>query len=138
MKWDRASQADPDLWIKRQTKPNGEEYYSYILAYVDDLLVIHHNPKRVMNALHCPSPDITTHHQSQYHTITTYAMKDGVLTPRRQAEATTRARRGCKTSARPASHRTPPRAGQVFLKIDVPHDDCVAHSERLRRELAGL
>ena len=35
-------------------------------------------------------------------------MKDGVLTPRRQVEATIR--RGCKTSARPANHNTPPRA----------------------------
>jgi hypothetical protein len=37
--------ADPDLWIKPQTTKDGFEYYSYILCYVDDILVIHHNDK---------------------------------------------------------------------------------------------
>ena len=44
--------ADPDLWIKPQTTKDGFEYYSYILCYVDDILVIHHNPKKVMDKIH--------------------------------------------------------------------------------------
>ena len=32
--------ADPDLWIKPITKANGEIYYSNILNYVNDILVI--------------------------------------------------------------------------------------------------
>ena len=31
---------DNDLWMKPMTKANGESYYSYILNYVDDVLVI--------------------------------------------------------------------------------------------------
>ena len=36
--------ADQDLWMKAQTDPrNGHSYYSYILTYVDDVLIIHHD-----------------------------------------------------------------------------------------------
>ena len=36
--------ADPNLRYKPETDPkNGHEYYSYILCYVDDVLVIHHD-----------------------------------------------------------------------------------------------
>ena len=31
---------DPNLWMKHITKANGERYHSYILNYVDDVLVI--------------------------------------------------------------------------------------------------
>ena len=34
--------ADPDLWYKAQVR-DGCEYYSYILCYVDDIMVIHEN-----------------------------------------------------------------------------------------------
>ncbi|KAL7425427.1 hypothetical protein ACHAXM_000008, partial [Skeletonema potamos] len=43
--------ADPDLWLKKQTDRKGNHYYTYILCYVDDLLVVHHNPKRVMDRI---------------------------------------------------------------------------------------
>eukprot|EP00804_Cyclotella_cryptica_P023959 CCRYP_010055-RA/>CCRYP_010055-RA protein AED:0.45 eAED:0.45 QI:0/-1/0/1/-1/1/1/0/115 len=43
--------ADPDLWLKEQTDRKGRKYYSYILCYVDDLLVVHHNPKRIMDRI---------------------------------------------------------------------------------------
>ena len=43
--------ADPDLWLKEQTDRKGNRYYTYILCYVDDLLVVHHNPKRVMDRI---------------------------------------------------------------------------------------
>ncbi|KAL7476000.1 hypothetical protein ACHAW6_001889 [Cyclotella cf. meneghiniana] len=43
--------ADPDLWLKEQTDWKGNHYYVYILCYVDDLLVVHHNPKRVMDKI---------------------------------------------------------------------------------------
>ena len=36
--------ADTDLWYKAEVRPDdGFEYYSYILCYVDDILVIHHD-----------------------------------------------------------------------------------------------
>jgi hypothetical protein len=43
--------ADPDLWLKEQTDRKGRRYYSYILCYVDNLLVIHHNPRRIMDKI---------------------------------------------------------------------------------------
>ena len=43
--------ADPDLWLKEQTDRKGVWYYSYILCYVDDLLVVHHNPKTIMDKI---------------------------------------------------------------------------------------
>ena len=29
--------------MKPEIDPDGEEYYSYILCYLDDVLVVHHN-----------------------------------------------------------------------------------------------
>jgi hypothetical protein len=43
--------ADPDVWFRAATKPDGFEYYEYLLVYVDDLLVLSHNPIAVMKAL---------------------------------------------------------------------------------------
>jgi hypothetical protein len=40
--------ADPDLWYKACIDADGNEYYAYILVYVDDLLIIDKNPKRFM------------------------------------------------------------------------------------------
>ena len=36
--------ADPDLWYTAEVRPDdGFEYYSYIICYVDDILVINHD-----------------------------------------------------------------------------------------------
>jgi hypothetical protein len=43
--------ADNDVWIKAQTKPDGSEYYAYVLIYVDDILVIHHDAKKVLGQI---------------------------------------------------------------------------------------
>jgi hypothetical protein len=45
------SLADPDVWIRAAAKPNGYEYYEYILVYVDDLLVISHDPSKAMKTI---------------------------------------------------------------------------------------
>ncbi len=45
------TKADPDVWIKPETKPDGTEYYAMILVYVDDCLHIHHNCKTLMDRL---------------------------------------------------------------------------------------
>ena len=60
------TQADPDVWIKRATKPNGQEYYSYMLVYVDDVMHIHHDPSIDMKLL------------SKF-----YRLKDGIGSPSR-------------------------------------------------------
>ena len=41
----KLSIADPDVWLSPGVKPDGEEYYKYILVYVDDILFISHKPK---------------------------------------------------------------------------------------------
>jgi Reverse transcriptase (RNA-dependent DNA polymerase) len=43
--------ADPDVWLREAVKPNGEEYYEYILVYVDDILVLSHDPRSIMNRI---------------------------------------------------------------------------------------
>ena len=43
--------ADQDVWMKPNCKPDGEEYYEYILIYVDDVLAAAHNTDTVMDAL---------------------------------------------------------------------------------------
>ncbi|KAI2492438.1 Reverse transcriptase (RNA-dependent DNA polymerase) [Fragilaria crotonensis] len=43
--------ADPDVWMKAATKADGTKFYSYVLAYVDDILCLDTNPKNVMDAL---------------------------------------------------------------------------------------
>ena len=47
------STADPDVWMRPSIRPatNGEDflYWEYILAYVDDVLCISHDPDKIMN-----------------------------------------------------------------------------------------
>ena len=43
--------ADPDLWYRAQVDGRGREYYSYILCYVDDILVIHHDAMPVLSMI---------------------------------------------------------------------------------------
>jgi hypothetical protein len=43
--------ADPDVWMKPGTKSDGTKYWSYVLCYVDDILVIDENPKETMKYL---------------------------------------------------------------------------------------
>ena len=47
----KSSLADPDVWMKIETKPNGEKYYAYILCYVDDLLIVHDDPYKDMQKI---------------------------------------------------------------------------------------
>ena len=36
----KSTNIDPDVWLRPAVKPDGEEYYEYILVYVDDILAI--------------------------------------------------------------------------------------------------
>ena len=42
-------QTNADVWMRPATKPNGFEYYEYLLVYVDDILAISHNPKPLID-----------------------------------------------------------------------------------------
>ena len=46
-----SSKTDPDVWIKAKTKPDGTEYYAYVLVYVDDVLHLNNDPETFMNRL---------------------------------------------------------------------------------------
>ena len=47
----KPTQSDPDVWLKKAVKPNGDEYYKYILVYVDDVLHLAHDPLEDMKRL---------------------------------------------------------------------------------------
>ena len=40
--------AGPDLWMKAEINADGDKYYSYILCYVDNVLVVHHNTMKTL------------------------------------------------------------------------------------------
>ena len=42
---------DGDVYIKPQTKPNGDRYYEMLLVYVNDILIISHNTKPIIDGI---------------------------------------------------------------------------------------
>lgn len=40
--------ADPDVWMRRVVKSDGNKYYEYILLYVDDLLAVSEDAERLI------------------------------------------------------------------------------------------
>ena len=47
----KPTQADPDVWIRPAVKQDGEEYYEYVLVYVDDILCMSHQPDVTMKEI---------------------------------------------------------------------------------------
>ena len=45
------TKADPDVWRRSAVKVNGEQYYELILIYVDDILIISHEPSKIMTKI---------------------------------------------------------------------------------------
>lgn len=43
--------ADPDVWMRAAVRSNGDEYYEYMLCYVDDLLCVSENPEATLKDL---------------------------------------------------------------------------------------
>jgi hypothetical protein len=41
--------ANPDIWMRAKTKPDGFKFWSYILVYTDDLFVVDHEPQVIMD-----------------------------------------------------------------------------------------
>ncbi len=60
----KSSLADPDVWLRPACKPNGFKYYEYLLAYVDDILVLSYEPGKILS------------HLSEY-----YRLKEGYVKP---------------------------------------------------------
>jgi hypothetical protein len=47
----KSSVADPDVWVRTATKVDGEEYYEYILMYVNDILAVSATPLPIMQEI---------------------------------------------------------------------------------------
>ena len=45
------TRAGPDVWRRPAVKPDGFEYYEYILCYVDDILAISHDAQKVLKSV---------------------------------------------------------------------------------------
>jgi Reverse transcriptase (RNA-dependent DNA polymerase) len=43
--------ADPDVWMRPETRGDGFKYYAYVLLYVDDALVINHDGMKALNEI---------------------------------------------------------------------------------------
>ena len=43
--------ADPEVWLRPAIKPDGEEYYEYVLMYVDDILAISIDPTEILKSM---------------------------------------------------------------------------------------
>ena len=43
--------ADSDVWMRRETRPDGFKYYSYVLLYVDDILCVHHDAMSILKKI---------------------------------------------------------------------------------------
>ena len=43
--------ADPDVWMNNQTNKEGYKYWAYMLVYVDNCLLVYHDPGPVMEEL---------------------------------------------------------------------------------------
>ena len=47
----RSSKADFDVWLRPAVKGDGEEYYEYVMLYVDDVMAASHQATKVMEDL---------------------------------------------------------------------------------------
>jgi hypothetical protein len=44
----QSSLANPDVWLRAATKGDGEQYYKYVLMYVDNILAISSDPEAIV------------------------------------------------------------------------------------------
>ena len=47
----QSSPADPDVWLRPAVKPDREEYYEWVLMYVDDILAISMGPTFILKSM---------------------------------------------------------------------------------------
>ena len=47
----KSCEADPDVFMKKECDFSGQPYWSYMLVYVDDCLLINHDPNPTMEKL---------------------------------------------------------------------------------------
>ena len=42
---------DPEFWLRPQTEPSGDKYYSMVFVYVEDILHLDHSPGVLISKL---------------------------------------------------------------------------------------
>ena len=47
----KSSPADPNVWLRPEIKPDSEEYYEYVLMYLDDILAISIDPTEIIKSM---------------------------------------------------------------------------------------
>ena len=47
----QSSPATPDVWLRPVVKFNGEEYYGWVLMYVNDILAISMDPTAILKSM---------------------------------------------------------------------------------------
>ena len=47
----KATRGDSDVYIEPQSKPDGTRYYEMLLVYVDDILVLSHDMKPIIDGI---------------------------------------------------------------------------------------
>ncbi len=43
--------ADPDVWFREAVKPDGTKYNEYLFVYVDNILILSHDPNAIVETL---------------------------------------------------------------------------------------
>jgi len=47
----QSTRVDPDVWLRAAIKLNGHQYYEMLLVYIDDILLVSHQPQRMMQEI---------------------------------------------------------------------------------------
>jgi hypothetical protein len=47
----QSSMADPDVWLRAAIKSVGEQYYEYVMMYVDDILALSNNARAILEEI---------------------------------------------------------------------------------------
>ena len=46
-----SAKAEPDVWIRLAVRENGHEYYEMLFVYVDNILAISHQARKVLESI---------------------------------------------------------------------------------------
>ena len=47
----KTCQDDRDMWLRSQIKPNGTKYYEYLVAFIDDILIVSHATQEIVKQI---------------------------------------------------------------------------------------
>ena len=47
----KSSGGDPDVWLRPAIKPDGEEFYEYVMGYIDDIIAVSMNAEETLREI---------------------------------------------------------------------------------------